>query len=409
MKEVRTIILGFLISASLAPAAQWLETTSLPDAYYWHSLVYASGFLYNAGGSSSINGDIDGSHVFYASVHEDGTIGPWNPTSPIPQPTLHHASVAANGFVYILAGYHFSVQTGDVLTNTVYRARINQDGTLAPWQVANPIPFSAYGLGASVWNNRIYVVGGQNDDVGPTNAVYSAVILSDGTLSAWIAQTPAPIRIAAHAQAVNSMLYIIGGSTGRSGSQLNGKVYYSAINPDGTLAGWETNALPQPLTDLGSIAARGQVLIVGGWSGSTSVNNYYSAAADGDGALGPWSPGPSLPTALYVFGMAVSDSHIFITGGANSAGAQKSVRSVALPPAPPVPTLRAQVVASNRAFQINLASTSNTGFGLSASTDLVNWANIGWGFTDTNGSLALRDTNAASFPQRFYRAYWPLP
>jgi hypothetical protein len=40
---------------------------------------------------------------------------------------------------------------------------------------------------------------------------------------------------------------------------------------------------------------------------------------------------------------------------------------------------------------------------------LINWTNIGWGFTDTNGTLLFRDTNAASFPNRFYRAYWPLP
>jgi hypothetical protein len=28
---------------------------------------------------------------------------------------------------------------------------------------------------------------------------------------------------------------------------------------------------------------------------------------------------------------------------------------------------------------------------------------------DTNGALLFQDTNAASFPNRFYRAYWPLP
>ena len=27
----------------------------------------------------------------------------------------------------------------------------------------------------------------------------------------------------------------------------------------------------------------------------------------------------------------------------------------------------------------------------------------------TNGTLLLTDTNAAHFPRRFYRAYWPLP
>jgi hypothetical protein len=48
------------------------------------------------------------------------------------------------------------------------------------------------------------------------------------------------------------------------------------------------------------------------------------------------------------------------------------------------------------------------GFGIDASTNLVNWANIGSGYTGTNGLLFLQDTNPPS-RFRFYRAHWPLP
>lgn len=60
-------------------------------------------------------------------------------------------------------------------------------------------------------------------------------------------------------------------------------------------------------------------------------------------------------------------------------------------------------------FAFRETSPTNTGLGLLASTDLMSWTNIGWGFTDTNGSLLFQDTNAASFPYHFYRACWPLP
>ena len=56
-----------------------------------------------------------------------------------------------------------------------------------------------------------------------------------------------------------------------------------------------------------------------------------------------------------------------------------------------------------------VSSTTNIGSGFSVSTDLASWTNIGWGFTDTSSSLVLQDTNAPSFPTRFYRTYWPLP
>jgi hypothetical protein len=77
--------------------------------------------------------------------------------------------------------------------------------------------------------------------------------------------------------------------------------------------------------------------------------------------------------------------------------------------APTPPVLSAAVFGTNGYFQIKLTSTTNTGFEIQASTNLANWTNIGSGYTDTNGSLIIQDTNAAGFSNRFYRAHWPLP
>jgi hypothetical protein len=80
-----------------------------------------------------------------------------------------------------------------------------------------------------------------------------------------------------------------------------------------------------------------------------------------------------------------------------------------LPPPPSKPVLTAQGLAANGNFQLQLASSPNTGFGFQASTNLRTWVNVGAGFTDMNGLLGFQDTNAASFKNRSYRAYWPLP
>jgi hypothetical protein len=104
----------------------------------------------------------------------------------------------------------------------------------------------------------------------------------------------------------------------------------------------------------------------------------------GDGTLGAWSAGTSLPQPIFDGAVAVSGSYIFMTGGQNSSGGNvNTVYSMALPAPPPAPAL--------------------------TKSNLVNWTNIGWGFTGTNGVLLLQDTNAGNFPNRFYRAYWPLP
>jgi hypothetical protein len=98
-----------------------------------------------------------------------------------------------------------------------------------------------------------------------------------------------------------------------------------------------------------------------------------------------------------------------LTGGDNNDGQGLSaVYSMALPAPPTAPQFVSRSF-TNGNFQFQLASSTNTGFGLLASTNLTSWTNIGWGFTGTNGLLSFQDTNAASFPKRFYRAYWPLP
>jgi len=76
---------------------------------------------------------------------------------------------------------------------------------------------------------------------------------------------------------------------------------------------------------------------------------------------------------------------------------------------PAAPLLTAQGFGADGSFQFQLSSATNTGFGIEASTDLATWTSIGSGTTDVSGWLFFEDTNAAGFPFRFYRAYWPLP
>ena len=148
---------------------------------------------------------------------------------------------------------------------------------------------------------------------------------------------------------------------------------------------------------------------MGGWNGSHPINGFYSAAVAGDGLLGSWSTATPLPAQMYGGGVAVTDLHIFVSGGVNLVDLQSTVYSTPLPPPPALPALTSEAIGTNGNFQLQLASATNTGFGFLASTNLTDWTRIGWGFTGTNGLLSFQDTNAASFPRRFYRAFWPLP
>ena len=64
---------------------------------------------------------------------------------------------------------------------------------------------------------------------------------------------------------------------------------------------------------------------------------------------------------------------------------------------------------TNGLFQFKVSSATNLNFSIQASTNLITWANIASGYTDTNGLLFIQDSNAASFMKRFYRAAWTSP
>ena len=412
-------LLFCLLSLALTAAGQqWTQTTSLPDGYEDQSLVYWNGFLYQAGGHSNLNGILDGINVFYAQVHTNGTIGSWNVATLLPQAVFYHAGVVASGFLYILGGYHYSDQMGIFITNTVYYARINPDGSVGAWQTANPLPRALAWMSAAVWNGRIYVAGG-GDDTSLYADVWSAQIQSDGSLSPWAAQTPLPNAVYMQAAVANGLLYVLGGTILKSSGaeEFLSNVFYSRINPDGTLAGWnQTTPMPAPLAGFGAVAAQGQIFVLCGLVGGTALtNSFFSVPVAGDGSLGKWFSGPHLPLSIYrghgnyLFGTAVTDSFIFVAGGTDGGADFNNVFYLGLPPLPATPLLAPQRFGTNGAFQLRLTSTTNTGFGLLTSTNLTTWTNIGWGFTGTNGSLLWQDTNAANFPNRFYRAYWPLP
>jgi len=294
LTEAKIGLLLCLLSLALTAAGQqrWPQTTSLPDGYSGQSLVYWNGFLYQAGGSSNENGLGDGFHVFYAQVHTNGTIGNWNTATPLPECVCVHAGVVGNGFLYVMGGYHYNDEEGIFLTNTVYYAKINPDGSVGTWQTANPLPRSLYGLTAAVWNGRIYVVGGTDNNYFYAD-VWSAQIQTDGSLSPWVAQASFPFAICTQAEVANGFVYVLGGYANNGATLLN-NVYYSKINADGTLAGWnQTTPMPQALSYLGAVVARGWILVAGGTTSSYVQNGVYSAPVAGDGSLGTWSSGPA--------------------------------------------------------------------------------------------------------------------
>ncbi len=121
-------------------------------------------FIYVVGGMRRIGGGIKAyDQVWRAEVGGAGHIMSWKSLGDIGSASggLYRSVAAIVGrYLYVIGG---TVQGSDYL-DTVYRARIQDDGSLGPWKALDrfPVAVAGHAVATSV-AGRIYVLGGQTD------------------------------------------------------------------------------------------------------------------------------------------------------------------------------------------------------------------------------------------------------
>ncbi|MCL4409729.1 MAG: hypothetical protein M1356_05375, partial [Gammaproteobacteria bacterium] len=94
----------------------WGTTSSLPEGRINSSSVVANGYIYETGGSTwqctgtdklgncTGNDWVPTINVMYAKINANGTTGSWAYTTSLPATRSSHASVVANGYLYVIGG-----------------------------------------------------------------------------------------------------------------------------------------------------------------------------------------------------------------------------------------------------------------------------------------------------------------
>ena len=150
----------------------WTATTSLPAELGGHTSIASSGYMYVLGGMSSTAQN----SVRYAPINADGTIGDGPPLQALLMSAMTHR-VVDNGFLYVIAGR--------VNLNDVQFALINTRGAVGPWTATTSFTTVRW-LSASVaYNGYLYVIGGTNGAGSYLNDVQYAPISADGTIGTW--------------------------------------------------------------------------------------------------------------------------------------------------------------------------------------------------------------------------------
>ena len=249
------------------------------------SSVILNGYIYVAGGCTSATDCTTATNdVSYASIDANGNIGTWaSTTAVLPAVRAWGKLVSAGGSLYYMGGQ--SSTATDRRTEVYYATP--SSGQITSWGTAtNGLPAAKTKFGATVWNNRLYVVGGEGVSADCSasyvcSGIYVSPQLNSGgnINSAWSSASTAfsVQRSGAAVVSYANNIYIFGGYDGAN--YLSDSQYAKISTSDGLVGNWIYSAsLPGPLSQADAFAANGYIYLVGGRSSATTCDSVTMIA-----------------------------------------------------------------------------------------------------------------------------------
>jgi hypothetical protein len=286
----------------------WAGNTGTFGSRYGHTTVAHNGFLYVLGG---YNGTTYLNTVYSAPIDAIGTVGAWTQRASFTNGRMRHGTVVANGFLYILGGQLSPTS----YASDVQKAYLNSDGALGSWSATTAFTTGRRQFGAVAARGYMYVIGGMDVGGNILADVQYALVNDDGTLGSWA--TTATLgngRYSHDATVYNNRIYVVGGVDSVSGRV--GTILYSSVGSAGALGTWSTaaNALPVTRNLHRALAHNGYLYVLGGYAGGTTADVAYAPIAY-TGNLGAFSSTSTMPGIRQELGAAIHDGRIYVTGG----------------------------------------------------------------------------------------------
>jgi len=234
------------------------------------SSTLLNGYLYVAGGCTSTADCTTAiATVSYAALDANGAVGSWSDTTaPLPAVRAWGQLETAGGTLYYIGGQ--SSTASDERAEVYYGTP--SAGNVTNWTSGTALPTARTKFSATVWNNRLYVVGGLDSNAAPTATVYvSSQQSGGGNVGSWSTSSTSfnVARSGAMTVAYANNLYVIGGF---DGTNYLSDVQYSQLSTSTGLAGswtYSTN-LPSAVAYGDGFAANGYMYVLGG-SGATTA------------------------------------------------------------------------------------------------------------------------------------------
>jgi N-acetylneuraminic acid mutarotase len=179
------------------------------------------------------------------------------------------------------------------------------DATENSWVSKEPMREARGGLGVAVVNGKIYAIGGSTEGGKwpVTNEFVSTNEEYDSATDTWTYREPMPTsRYGFGITVYQNKIYCIGGKTGEGVTGVN-EVYTPETDS------WETK---EPMPEAGWLlqanCANGKIYLIGGYP-SRALNEVYDPEADS------WTTKASIPTGVQGYASVVVGSKIYVIGG----------------------------------------------------------------------------------------------
>lgn len=211
-------------------------------------------------------------HVMLTQVQDDGSLAPWSDGPDLPVGVYYSAMAVLGASVFVVGG----ADENNTAVAGVYRATVNDDGTLSPWETLASLPSPRAHHAAAFVGRTLVVTGGRRvvlDGNSPMKDVVTAVVDEQENVGAWTAQADLPMWLYGHGLATNGGdLYVVGGVKDHIPSD---EVWRASVSDDGTVGVWEPRMpLPEPRANARQTPTYDdQVFLVGGTSHAADVAN----------------------------------------------------------------------------------------------------------------------------------------
>ena len=272
--------------------------------------------------------------------------GPWTQPAVSPNGAGSYATPATSGNFTALIG------AWDPLAGTAsgYTAVIAyQGGSVSAGTTQPPLPQPCWFACAAITSDSVVVAGGRNTSTEFATVWTAPWTPGTGTIGAWSAQTALPAANVYGAMcASGTNVYVLGGSPDGTSAHATAAVW-TASAQSGQVTAWTPGPpLPVPLIQAYAAVIGNWLVVAGGvgTSNAAQAGTWYSAI-NADGSLAGWQQGPQLPRAVAAFGpswnLAVTDSALAIVSGyAGGVSFSPYTQVLAVSPDGPAPAWQVQ-------------------------------------------------------------------